>query len=88
MKDHGIFKLFFVDYLFIENKHIVDGGGCWWLVAGQEKCWTGEMLDRRDSGQERLWTGEMLGMRDAGHERRWTGEMLGMRDGGQERCWA
>ena len=32
-------NFFFVDYLLIENKHIVDGGGCWWLVAGQEKCW-------------------------------------------------
>ena len=33
-------NFFFVDYLLIENKHIVDGGGV--LVAGG---WTGEMLD-------------------------------------------
>ena len=32
-------NFFFVDYLLIENKHIVDGGV---LVAGG---WTGEMLD-------------------------------------------
>ena len=34
-------NFFFVDYLLIENKHIVDGGGGV-LVAGG---WTGEMLD-------------------------------------------
>ena len=56
---------------------------------------SGELLDRRDAGQEKCWTGEMLdkrddagGILDTGQERCWTGEMLGMRDAGQERCWA
>ena len=40
LKDHGIFKLFFVDYLLIENKHIVDGGGAggWWLDRRNAGC--------------------------------------------------
>ena len=28
----------FVDYLLIENKHIVDGGGCWWLDRRNAGC--------------------------------------------------
>ena len=49
--------------------------------VGQERCWKGEILDRRYAGQERRKTGGMLDRRDE------TGEMIEKGDAGQARLW-
>ena len=65
--------------------------------VGQERCWNGEILERRYAGQERRKTGGMLDRRDVGQERCKTGGMLDRRDetgemiekgdAGQARLW-
>ena len=49
--------------------------------VGQERCWKGEILERRYAGQERRKTGGMLDRRDE------TGEMIEKGDAGQARLW-